>query len=211
MPQNSGGLEQRGHRECLLKTEKTAGVVEEEWGHEMLWKRLGVVPTVKLTFKHCGDLQSRGWVCGGGPADSGCGCFCPGWALGPGPWDRLCACVSLTFPTPHPQKSPLSATPHSCIWALVTSSSSLCPCPSVHSDLAPTSLVHGDRSLPAYQSERLNRAVQCPPASSWLPSHLPALLLSFSRPRPCSPQPLPASLPVLRAATLILLAHSQAL
>lgn len=130
------------------------------------------------------------------------------WVLDPG---TDCACVSLTFPTPHPQESPLSATRHSCIWALVTSSSSLCPCPSVHSDLAPTSLVHGDRSLPAYQSEWLSRAVQCPPASSWLPSHLPALLPSFSRPRPCSPQPPPDSLPVLLAAALILLAHSQAL
>lgn len=44
MPESRAGVWKRAAiSECLLGTERMGEVVGEEWSHEMLWKRLGLV------------------------------------------------------------------------------------------------------------------------------------------------------------------------
>lgn len=59
MPQSPAGAGKReALSECLLNTERMGRVAEEKWSHEMLWKKLGVAPTVMLVFEPRGDLQN---------------------------------------------------------------------------------------------------------------------------------------------------------
>ena len=84
-----------------------------------------------------------------------------------------------TFPAPPAQDSPLPVTSlsHPRSWALVTSTSSPCPDPSVCSNLAPTLLLHGDQGPLCSLISGPEPVGWNPPApgSSWLPSSLASL------------------------------------